>query len=479
MLIVGAGPVGLALATDLGWRGVPCLAIEQGEGVADHPRASALDARTMEFLRRWGLAEAVREAGTPEDFPHTALYCTKLTGFEIARIERPGHGGRAPSAISPERPQRCNQLWLDPILRDAAEAMPASQSTSAGASRACAKTATTCMIATVHDLARDERRQIVARFVIDCSGGRSPIRQALGIGMSGSPYLGYFVSIFVRAPELWKHHNMGKAALISFVEPEGIWRNMVMLDGRELYRFGVRGKNFYDDPDKIDAERLFAEVVGKKVPHEFISVRRWTARNVVSDIYQVGRIFLAGDAAHLNHPAGLGLDTGLGDVVDLGWKLERRSPAGAVRDCSGPTRASGRPVGQRNVGHADAAHAFDREQARPESRPIRRKARAPAAKWAKAWCARRPRRSSPTGSRSAIDTIRPQSAGPTASRRRPTRSPTIIRPPRPAAARRMRGLRTVAPSLICSAAVSCYCGSATTHPIRPRSSGRSAIVACR
>jgi hypothetical protein len=185
--------------------------------------------------------------------------------------------------------------------------------------------------------------------------------------MSGSPYLGYFVSIFVRAPELWKHHNMGKAALISFVEPEGIWRNMVMLDGRELYRFGVRGKNFYDDPDKIDAERLFTEVVGKKVPHEFISVRRWTARNVVSDIYQVGRIFLAGDAAHLNHPAsGLGLNTGLGDVVDLGWKLEATLAGWGGSGLLGAYETERKPVGRRNVGHADASHAFDREQVRPD-----------------------------------------------------------------------------------------------------------------
>jgi 2-polyprenyl-6-methoxyphenol hydroxylase-like FAD-dependent oxidoreductase len=117
VLIVGAGPVGLALAADLGARGVPCLVIEQGEGMPDHPRASAINARSMEFFRRWGIAEAVREAGTPEDFPHTAIYCTALNGYEIARIERPHHGGRKPSATSPERPQRCNQLWLDPILR--------------------------------------------------------------------------------------------------------------------------------------------------------------------------------------------------------------------------------------------------------------------------------------------------------------------------------------------------------------------------
>src|SRR5689334_3874198 len=116
VLIVGGGPVGLALAIDLGLRNVPCLLIEQGDGVADHPRATAINSRSMEFMRRWGIAEAVHAAATPDDFPHTVLYCTTLTGYEIARIERPSHGGRAPVGHSPERPQRCNQLFLDPIL---------------------------------------------------------------------------------------------------------------------------------------------------------------------------------------------------------------------------------------------------------------------------------------------------------------------------------------------------------------------------
>jgi len=120
VLIVGAGPVGLALAADLGGRGIACTIIEQSDGVIYHPRATALNARTMELLRRWGVAEAVKRDGTPPDFPHTALYLTSFDGFEIARIERPSHGGSKPSPISPERPQRCNQLWLDPILRDRA-----------------------------------------------------------------------------------------------------------------------------------------------------------------------------------------------------------------------------------------------------------------------------------------------------------------------------------------------------------------------
>jgi hypothetical protein len=181
--------------------------------------------------------------------------------------------------------------------------------------------------------------------------------------MSGSPYIGYHLSIYVRAPELWTHHDKGKAALVNFVEPQGLWRNLVTLDGRELYRFGLRGKEFYDDPDKVDVERLFAEVVGKQIPHEIISVRRWTARNVVADTYQAGAVFLAGDAAHLNHPAsGLGLNTGLGDAVDLGWKLEAALAGWGGAGLPASYEIERRPVGKRNVGHADLSHANDRNQ---------------------------------------------------------------------------------------------------------------------
>jgi 2-polyprenyl-6-methoxyphenol hydroxylase-like FAD-dependent oxidoreductase len=362
VLIVGAGPVGLALAADLGSRGVPCTVVEQSDGPADHPRATVLNARSMEFMRRWGVAETVRKAGTPEDFPHTALYCTTLTGFEIARIERPHHGGRGEGAGSPERPQRCNQIWLDPILRELA----AGFDTVTMRFRCRFERAVEdddAVIATVLDLTSGDELRIAARHLVDCSGGHSPIRAALGIGMRGSSYLGYHLSVFVRVPELWKHHGMGKAALINFVEPRGLWRNLICLDGRELYRFGIRGKPYYDAPHQVDAGHLFNEVVGKPVPHEIISIRRWTARNVVADSYRAGRILLAGDAAHLNHPAaGLGLNTGLGDVVDLGWKLDAVHAGWAGPALLDSYEAERRPVGRRNVGHADMSNANDRQQ---------------------------------------------------------------------------------------------------------------------
>src|SRR5215813_6852313 len=362
VLIVGGGPVGLALAADLGWRGTPCLVVEQGEGPADHPRATAINARSMEFMRRWGVAEAVRNASAHEDFPHTALYCTTLTGFEIARIDRPHHGGRGPTTTSPERAERCNQIWLDPILRDLATSFASVDLRYRWRFEALTEESDH-VVATVRDLARDEERRIVAQYVIDCSGGHSLIRRQLDLTMSGSPYTGYFLSIFVKAPQLWTHHAMGKAALINFVERDGLWRNLVILDGRELYRFGVRGKQYYDAPDKADCERLFTEVVGKNVPHEFISVRRWVARNVVSDNYRRGRIFLAGDAAHLNHPSsGLGLNTGLGDAVDLGWKLTATLAGWGGSALLESYEIERQPVGRRNISHADVSHAGDRER---------------------------------------------------------------------------------------------------------------------
>lgn len=362
ILIVGGGPVGLALASDLGARGASCLLIEQGDGSTEHPRATALNSRSMEFMRRWGIADAVHAAGTPDDFPHTALYCTSFTGYEIARIERPSHGGREPIKQSPERPQRCNQLFLDPVLSKLAGSFDKVEIRHRCRLEAV-KQVGDHVIATAHDCTSGRQLQIAARYVIDCSGGRSVIRPALGIEMSGSPYVGYFLSIFVRAPQLWTHHAMGKAALVTFVDAKGLWRNLISLDGRELYRFGVTGKEYYDAPEQVDAEVLFREAIGKDVPHEILSVRRWMARNVVAERYRHGRIFLAGDAAHLNHPAaGLGLNTGLGDAVDLGWKLSAilAGWGGAwLLDSYEPER---RPVGLRNIAHADASHANERAQ---------------------------------------------------------------------------------------------------------------------
>lgn len=356
VLIIGGGPVGLALANELGMRNVPCVVVEQFSGTTQHPKASALNARSMEFMRRWGIADEVLAASAPPDFPHTLFFCTSLSGHEIMRVERPHHGGVGPAQDSPERPQRCNQLWLDPILQKRAQAYPAVTILYQHRFETLEQDDQQ-VIAHVHDVENDEDIRIVATDVADCSGGHSPCRRQFGIGMSGSDYIGYHVSVLLRAPKLWDYHDKGAAALIHFVDARGAWRNFVALDGRELYRFGINGKEYYDNPDAIDLEHHFRAVTGTDIPHEFLSVKPWTARNVVADHYTIGRVHLAGDAAHLNHPAaGLGLNTGLGDAVGLGWKL-----AAVLAGWGGPGllqnyETERRAIGLRNVGHANVSN---------------------------------------------------------------------------------------------------------------------------
>jgi 2-polyprenyl-6-methoxyphenol hydroxylase-like FAD-dependent oxidoreductase len=362
VLIVGGGPVGLGLAIDLGWRGIRCLLVEQGDGSIAHPRANAENARTMEFFRRWGIADAVREAGTPEDYPHTVLYLTALTGFEIARIERPGHGGRAPSAVSPERPQRCNQLWLDPILRARAEGFPGVEVRLNCRFESFEQHADG-VVATVHDLVSGERQRIAADYLVACCGGHSSIPKTLGIEMQGNPRLEYNLNIFFRTPALWEQHDKGKAALHFFADPQGIWRSLVQIDGRELWRLGIRGQWYYENPDKVDVSALITEMAGREIPHEVVSSLPWVARDLVADNYSKGRVFLAGDAAHQNTPSGgFGLNTGMGDVNDLGWKL-----AALVQGWGGPRlidsyEVERRPVAERIVKQATGNFMRDRKR---------------------------------------------------------------------------------------------------------------------
>jgi 2-polyprenyl-6-methoxyphenol hydroxylase-like FAD-dependent oxidoreductase len=362
VLIVGGGPVGLGLAIDLGWRGIECMLVEQGDGTIAHPRANAENARTMELFRRWGIADAVRDAGTPEDYPHTVLYLTALTGFEIARIERPGHGGRAPSAISPERPQRCNQLWLDPILRERARGFP-SVTLRLRCRFESFEQDGEGVAATVRDLATGEQQTVSADYLVACCGGHSSIAKTLGIEMQGTPALEYNLNIFFRTPELWSRHDKGKAALHFFVDAQGIWRTLVQVDGRELWRLGLRGKHYFDNAETVDASALITGIVGKPVPHEVVSALRWVARDLVADRYQGGRVFLAGDAAHQNTPSGgFGLNTGMGDAGNLGWKLAAAIDGWGGSGLLESYELERRPVAERIVKQATGNFLRDRQR---------------------------------------------------------------------------------------------------------------------
>ena len=103
VLIVGAGPVGLALAGELGWRGVPCTLIEKTDGAIEQPKMDLVGVRTMEFCRRWGIADWVRDAPYPGDYPQDCVY---VTGAQRLRARARALPGRAQETLPAARARR-------------------------------------------------------------------------------------------------------------------------------------------------------------------------------------------------------------------------------------------------------------------------------------------------------------------------------------------------------------------------------------
>src|SRR5215510_716593 len=124
VLIVGGGPVGLALAAELGWRGVACTLIEQTDGAIATPKMNEVNIRTMETCRRWGIADKVLTCPFPADHPLDVAFVTSMFGYELARLPRPARNAQTPEPFSPYRLQACSQIWFDPIPREFAGAFP-------------------------------------------------------------------------------------------------------------------------------------------------------------------------------------------------------------------------------------------------------------------------------------------------------------------------------------------------------------------
>src|SRR5713226_2425469 len=124
VLIVGGGPVGLSLAGDLGSRGVKTLLIEQSDGVIEQPKMDMVGVRTMEFCRRWGIADRVRDAPYPGDYPQDCVYLTALNGYELGRERFPGRAQEKCPPQSPQKRELVPQDMFDPILQRFATSFP-------------------------------------------------------------------------------------------------------------------------------------------------------------------------------------------------------------------------------------------------------------------------------------------------------------------------------------------------------------------
>jgi 2-polyprenyl-6-methoxyphenol hydroxylase-like FAD-dependent oxidoreductase len=352
VLIVGGGPVGLALAGDLGWRGIACTLVEQSDGSIYQPRMDLVGVRTMEFCRRWGIVPAVEGSPYPRDYAQDNIYLTSLTGYELGRERFPGIGQAPPPKESPQRRERCPQNMFDPILRAFAD----SQKNVALRYRTRLVSFTQnadLVTAVVENAETGAREEILARYIIGCDGARSLVRETLGIAMQGNPVLTHTTNVIFRFPQLLSLHDKGKAYRHIFIGPEGTWATIVAINGRDEWRFSIIGGAEQRDYTTDDIKAAIRRAVGRDFEFEILSVLPWVRRELVAERYRGGRGFIAGDAAHVMSPTGgFGMNTGIQDVVDLSWKLTATIEGwggDGLLDSYGIER---QPIGTRNVTEA-------------------------------------------------------------------------------------------------------------------------------
>ncbi|KIX06396.1 uncharacterized protein Z518_04372 [Rhinocladiella mackenziei CBS 650.93] len=263
VFIVGGGPVGLALALDLGRRGSRSTLIERNSGTGTEflVKADYLNERSMEICRTLGLRDEIANAGFPDDVSRDTVFCTSLNGYFIGRLEMPSTQDRMLPSSCREMHRRCPQFWFDPILARAVarQGMTSIQYGTEFVSLEQDNTGVTCRVRRGEDGADEEIR---ADYLVGCDGLASRVRKAVGIEWSGLQ-LGYSVSVIVKVDNLGQYHPLRMGERYMFIGPEGVWSNLTAIDGRQLFRFTVVGSEEKPDPAQVDMYGLVRRAFGR------------------------------------------------------------------------------------------------------------------------------------------------------------------------------------------------------------------------
>jgi 2-polyprenyl-6-methoxyphenol hydroxylase-like FAD-dependent oxidoreductase len=330
VLIVGAGPVGLTLAMDLASRGIDVIVVEiRRAGEPPNVKCNQVSARSMEIFRRLGVADKLRNAGLPPEYRNDVSCCVSATGAELSRIRLPSRAGRMrgekgddgwwPTA---EWPHRINQLFLEPLLFAHAAAQPRIRILNRTEFEEFSQ-GSHGVTAIARDLDSGERLSIRSRYLAGCDGGRSAVRRGMGAELAGIAEYQRVQSTYFRAPKL-KSMLPGEPAWMYLAFNPRRCGTMMAIDGQEtwlIHNFLYRDEPDYDSIDRNWAIRQILGV-GPEFEFEIISKEDWVGRRLVADRFQNGRVFIAGDAAHLWIPhAGYGMNAGIADAASLSWML--------------------------------------------------------------------------------------------------------------------------------------------------------------
>lgn len=371
VIIAGGGPAGLILAIELGRRGVSVALFDDDRADSFSPQANATQARTMEHFRRLGFADEIRRLGLPPDHPTDIVYYTTYAGYELARFRLPTarQAAELPKRLSgswsaAELPHRVSQMYVERVLQRHAAALPSvalhyEHEVVAVRDDGGRATAT---------VAHDGRTfEASARYLVGCDGPGSLVRKHLGVRYAGEAGVqrnfagGRMHAVHLRSaavkpamsgPPGWMHVNVHHARR-SFT---------IALDGVAEFVFHTQLKADEDEAALTDADvrRMFAQCMGRDIPFDILFRASWTAGfALVAERFRSresgGRLFLAGDAAHLFTPmGGLGYNTAVEDAVNLGWKLAAVLQGWGGAGLLDSYELERKPAAERNTGYARA-----------------------------------------------------------------------------------------------------------------------------
>jgi 2-polyprenyl-6-methoxyphenol hydroxylase-like FAD-dependent oxidoreductase len=367
--IIGGGPAGLMLAIELGCRGVACVVLEEDVEGPDFPKANATSSRTMEHFRRRGFAAEVRQLGLGADDPQDVVYCTTMAGKELTRFAIPSRnqtlhqtsfGDYGEGAWpTPELPHRCQQMFIEPVLREQAQRYDSVKLMLGWQAQAVEQDAKQVRIA-ARRADTQERMQLTARYVVGCDGPRSLVRKTCGIEYSGHSkekrefFGGQMLSLYFTSPSLYKVLNKQQAWM--YVAVNAVQRGMmVSIDGESTFMFCLQLKPD-QTPESVDYQAAMFAAIGAAFDYELIAKAPWQAGfTLVADSFKQGRVFIAGDAAHLFTPTGgMGYNTSVDDAVNLGWKLAAVVQGWGGEKLLDSYEAERKPIAQRNTSFARA-----------------------------------------------------------------------------------------------------------------------------
>ena len=324
VVIVGGGPVGTALAVALGMRGIECTLIEPRTGMHRIPKGQNLTQRTLEHFYFWGIVDDLRRARV---MPPGAPIGEITTYGDLA--SQYWHAPRGRELVRPyyfQDNDRMPQYRMEEVLRARLAALPSVDARFGWQATGIAQVSDGVRVEIVNE-ATNERATLQGDYAVGCDGGGSMVREDSGISRSGTDFDQLMVLVVFRSREL--HENLKRfppRSTYRVLHPDlkGYWQFFGRIDVGEGF--------FFHAPiardtkrDGFDFRAPLRKAAGFEFKCDIDYAGFWQLRNAVADTYREGRVFIAGDAAHTHPPyGGFGLNNGLEDAVNLGWKLAAR-----------------------------------------------------------------------------------------------------------------------------------------------------------